>query len=62
MTPAQLIADALKVAPPVMVCSAPVLFGIELDNWVKFATLAFIVFQVGMSILRYRRNLAPGHE
>lgn len=54
-------AEAAKAAPPVTVASASVM-GVPVNTMILWATLLYIVLQIGFLLYRWRRMHTKGEE
>lgn len=50
-----IVTEATKSAPPVMVTAASGLMGFTLHEWMAIATIAYIVLQAGWLVWKWRR-------
>lgn len=69
MTPQQsdLVTEAQKAAPPIVVSVATTIGGMSLQDWVYIATIGYIVLQAGWLIWKWYRAVRtkgwrPGGE
>jgi hypothetical protein len=55
-------AEVVKALPPILVTGAITIGGIELHNWVLFATLAYTILQTVLLVLKLFRPSKGGSD